>query len=437
MTTLDRTTPWPFWAKLFFRFVFVYVVLYAAPWTWLGFIPGADAILAYYGRLDDWLVRFGNDRLFHVRPELVAPNGSGDTSWAWARLWLHWTLALAAAAVWTLVDRRRTGHPLLLYWLRTGVRYYLATFALSYGIIKLFLLQMQFPTLSQLATPLGDLLPMRLSWMFIGYSPLYQFFSGLAETAAGILLLFRRTVTLGVLASAGAFLNVLMINLAYDVPVKLFAGHLLAFSILLLALDGPRLFAFFVLNRAVSGTTVYDPPDTRPWHRYARWGAKAYLVYFILVSPFLTSWRRAEAMAATPPSHPFRAGVYSVRHFVLNGDTLPVTAADSVRWRDVIIDNAGQGSVGTSDALFWQRYGRGYFRYRADTTTRTVQVWKISTIPGDSTFLFAMRYEIPDSATVRWWTAVRRDSVGVELVRTPRHFQLAERQFHWVSEYNR
>ena len=29
------------------------------------------------------------------------------------------------------------------------------------------------------------------------------------------------------------------------------------------------------------------------------------------------------------------------------------------------------------------------------------------------------------------------DSIHVELVRVPRHFQLGERQFHWISEYNR
>ena len=45
------------------------------------------------------------------------------------------------------------------------------------------------PTLSQLATPLGDLLPMRLSWLFIGYSTPYQVFSGVMETVAGLLLL--------------------------------------------------------------------------------------------------------------------------------------------------------------------------------------------------------------------------------------------------------
>ena len=48
---------------------------------------------------------------------------------------------------------------------------------------------MPFPALSQLATPLGDLLPMRFSWLFIGYSAPYQFFSGAMETIAGLLLL--------------------------------------------------------------------------------------------------------------------------------------------------------------------------------------------------------------------------------------------------------
>ena len=48
-----------------------------------------------------------------------------------------------------------------------------------------------------------------------------------------------------------------------------------------------------------------------------------------------------------------------------------------------------------------------------------------------------MRYELPDTNTIRFHTVIRGDSVHVELVRMPRHFQLTERQFHWLSEYNR
>ena len=80
---------------------------------------------------------------------------------------------------------------------------------------------------------------------------------------------------------------------------------------------------------------------------------------------------------------------------------------------------------------------RGYFRYKPDTAAHTAVVWKTSTIPRDSTYMFTMRYEVPDSGTIRLHTVIRGDSVHVELVRVARHFQLTERQFHWLSEYNR
>jgi hypothetical protein len=129
--------------------------------------------------------------------------------------------------------------------------------------------------------------------------------------------------------------------------------------------------------------------------------------------------------------------VYDVRWFERNGQAVPIAGADSLRWKDVIFDNAVQGSVGTADAAFWQRYRRGYFRYRADTLRHTLAVWRTSARPGDSVPVFTARYAMPDSSTVRLWAKLRDDSVYAELVRTDRHFQLAERQFHWLSEYNR
>jgi len=36
---------------------------------------------------------------------------------------------------------------------------------------------------------------------------------------------------------------------------------------------------------------------------------------------------------------------------------------------------------GTRDQILWQRYGRGYFRYKPDTIGHTVAVWKTSAIP--------------------------------------------------------
>ncbi|MBC7896916.1 MAG: hypothetical protein H7066_15975 [Cytophagaceae bacterium] len=427
---------WPVWQRVLFRFFFIYLGLQIAPWNWIARIPGMGFVSGWYSQAVNWAVQLTNRRFWHVRDELVLPNGSGDTSWSWAQLWLFLSIAIIGTVAWSLLDRRRESYPRLGYWLRTVTRYYIAMFALSYGIIKIFALQMAFPTLSQLATPLGDFLPMRFSWLFIGYSTQYQVFSGIAETVAGLLLLPRRTVTLGLMAAAGAFLNVVMINLSYDVPVKIFASHLLLACSFLLALDAPRLLRFLAFNQASPPTHLYDPPYTDRRFHIGRLVLKSALIFSILIMPFYGGWQRAKQVAVVVPAVPIAAGVYDVRLFVVNGDTIPITTTDSLRWRDVIIDNNLQGSVATQDTLFWRRYRRGYFRYRADTATKTMALWKTS-VRFDSTYMFHARYDVPDSNSARLWAKIRSDSVYVELVRSNRHFQLAERQFHWLSEYNR
>ena len=75
--------------------------------------------------------------------------------------------------------------------------------------------------------------------------------------------------------------------------------------------------------------------------------------------------------------------------------------------------------------------------YKADTTAHTMVAWKTGWVPRDSTPVFTARYEKLDSLNVRIHALIRGDSVHVDLSRTNRHFQLTERQFHWLSEYNR
>ncbi len=433
----EHDAPWPAWQRVLFRFFFVYLLLQVAPWNWFRIIPGVPFVLRLYYAALDWVVRFSNARYFHVRETLVLPNGSGDTSYAWTEVWVFLSVALIACVIWSVLDRRRQNYDRLLYWLRLSLRYYVATAALSYGIIKLYALQMAFPTTSQLATPLGDLLPMRFSWLFIGYSLPYQIFSGVMETTAGLLLFYRRTVTAGLFAATGAFINVVMINVSYDVPVKLYSMHLLLSCVVLLVLDSKRLVNLLVLNRTTPPTTAYDPHYTRHWHAWVSVAVKLLFVWQFLLTPLMNGRTRYQAANAPQKPGPFTPGVYDVSKYEENKTAIPETSADTIRWKDVIIDNNGAGSVNTSDPVFWQRYRRGYFRYKPDTLAHTATVWKISARQGDSTFVFNMRYELPDSNTVRWHAVIRGDSVHVELVRVARHFQLAERQFHWLSEYNR
>jgi len=436
ITGSNSMNPWSIWRKISFRFFFIYILLQITPWTWPEVIPGVGYVTQYYYQLIDWLVYAANDHLFHVREVLVPLNGSGDTSYAWTQLWLYLSLAALGCIIWSLIDRKSTHYIKSDYWLRTFVRYFIAMQALGYGIIKLFALQMVFPNLSQLATPLGDFLPMRLSWMFIGYSEPYQIFSGVMEVLAGLLLLNRKTVTMGLCVAAGVFANVVMLNLSYDIPVKLFSMHLLFYSLFLLAYDAKRLLQFFILNQPVSPSYSYQITFPEKWLRYGRLALKSGFIVMIVIMPFVDAYQRYSSNEYVGEIKPISSGVYNVKTFALNRDTLPILASDTIIWKDVIFEQSRMGSVNSTDTLFRQRYRRGYFNYQPDTVTNTLSFFKRS-VTGDSTFLFNSRYELPDQNTIRLWTKIRNDSVYVELVKSRRHFQLAERQFHWLSEYNR
>jgi hypothetical protein len=415
---------WPLWRTFVFRFCCLYILLYTLPWL-LGLLP-LGFVQDWYEQLENGLVNVANARLFHLKEQLVPLNGSGDTSYGFAQLCFYTLAALVGATVWSVFDKRRH-YTQAYYWLLVMLRYYVAMIALSYGTAKVFLHQMVFPSLSALATPLGDLLPMRFSWYFIGYSAPYQFFSGAAEVVAGLLLLFRRTSTLGAFIAAGVFLNVMMMNLCYDIPVKLFSTHLFGMSLFLLLGDATRLFNFFVLNRPTQPTPPYE--FRKPWMNRVRWGLKGLVFLLLVILPFVTGWQRMTKEAAEEANlKKLTTGVFKIDSF--QAPTLP----DSLRWTDMIFEATNAGSIATTDTLFRQRYRRGYFSYTLDSANREITLRKAAF---DTTTLFRLRYQMPDTNHIQLWGRIRTDSVRVLLVRQNRHFQLAERQFHWLSEANR
>lgn len=427
---------WPLWHRLLFRFLFVYFLFSIAPWQWIGYIPGLDFISGVYDNFMDWLVNLANKHVFHQYKSLVPINGSGDTSWAYVQLRLLLWIAALAAVVWSLIDRKSKEHNRLAYWFRILLRYFLIMNCFGYGFAKVFLVQMPFPGNSLLATTLGDLLPMRLSWSFMGASPVYEFFSGIMEVIAGVLLLFRRTATFGTFLAAGVFCNVFVMNLGYDIPVKLFSAHLFIASLILLSFESKRILNFLLFNRNAEQGDLYYLRYPRKWMRIFSVVAKLAFIFIVVIIAGYEYYQSYASSRNTPESKPIRSGLYDVTVFVKNGDTIPPLLYDTIRWRDVAFEKGGGGSVGTTDTLFWQRYRRGYFRTKVDTATKTIEFSKMN--PAFERFyLFTLSYEMPDSNNIILKGMIRTDSVYAVLQRSRRHFQLAEKQFHWLSEYNR
>lgn len=424
---------WPLWKKVIFRFFFIFLSLLMSPWTWLNDVPGVNYVTQYYDQLVNWAVTLANAKVFHVSKVLVPVNGSGDTSWGWAQLWLLLSLGATGSIVWSTIDRKRPNYIHLNYWLCLFARYYIALFAFVYGILKIFAMQMYFPSVHQLATPLGDLLPMRFSWLFIGYSTKYQVFSGVMETIAGLLLLYRRTATLGILFATAVFINVMMLNLSYDIPVKIFSMELTLTCLFLLANEANRIICFFVLNKPAPVCSLYQFKYTKLWMRITRIVLKIAFIIIAVVLQFVNNYQYYQSAHQPPKKQPVKNGVYEVAVYAVNNHPIPLALSDTLRWQDCIFED-GTGSIKTADSAFRHRYQRAYFYYSADSIKHTIG---FKSYEQDSTYILNMRYDVPDTNTIRLWGLQRNDSLYVELKRTNRHFQLAEKQFHWLSEHNR
>jgi len=259
------------------RVLFRFAVLYVGWYSLAG--GGAQLVLwmlPYVSRPIYWLLgtpqnaaaMWAGTHVFHLSGEETAwhRTGSGDTALAWLNSLSLLVVSLAGAAVWSVISEVRGGrreYRTLYAWLLLLVRFTLASTLLSYGFSKVFDLQFSPPPPERLAETFGSASPMGLLWTFMGASVPYTVFSGLAEVAPGLLLLFRRTSTVGALASSAVMLNVVLLNFCYDVPVKLYSSHLLLLSLFLLLPDMAPMWRFFIGRSAAALQGMWLPRAER------------------------------------------------------------------------------------------------------------------------------------------------------------------------------
>ena len=280
-----------------------------------------------------WVAR----HLFHLTgPMASGRNGdNGDVGEEFGRLLLAVVIGLVAAAVWTAWDRNRPRAGWVRETTRVMLRYSIALGLTSYAISKL--LPMQFPPLSPftLDQRVGELRPMALLWTFMEYSRPYAFFGGVMEMVVVLLLCFRRTATLGAIVCLAVMANVMAMNLAYDVPVKLYSTMTVVSAAVLALYDLPRLTAFFLTNRTAppaEGSFIHRRIGLIP-----RWVIKGLAVGSVMVSSVAAMRPAIEGRSSAAPFD----GPWEVTSFTRNGARLDSTG-DLAQWRRLFID---QGSV--------------------------------------------------------------------------------------------
>ncbi len=147
-------TAWSLARPIAFRFCFVYFMLFSVSNQVINsivIIPKIDvpdpATL--------WPFRLGvlwvGRHILGIKADLVyQETGSGDKSFDWVLIFCLLAVSVIATALWSWLDRRRTGYPVLSKWFLLFLRVALASQMLVYGSAKFVPLQMPSPYLFRL-----------------------------------------------------------------------------------------------------------------------------------------------------------------------------------------------------------------------------------------------------------------------------------------------
>lgn len=352
---------WSLARRITFRFLFSYFALYFLSDLGHGLLP---PIPGYH---ELWLpvVLWVDEHVLRLGYEITleAP-GVNNTAYGWILCLCYLALAAVITAAWSVLDRKRDHYERLHAWFRLELRFLLALPMISYGMIKLIPSQMVAPPPpGVLLMRVGDLHPYNLLWWFVGTSPAYESFTGLAELLGGLLLLFPPTVLLGALVCAGDMVTVFLLNLCYDVSVKLLSLHLLVMSVILIAPHLRRLAGVLIFNRRVEPARV-PPFSGHGWLRRAPHILLALLGLLMIVQSYGRA--RARYEQSHPPEPPLY-GVWSVEEVVVDGKTVP-PFTDPDRWRWVLVQRPGSMRVET---MIGRNLG---YKADVDPAARTVKL---------------------------------------------------------------
>ena len=194
--------------------------------------------------------------------------------------------------------------------LRYMAIYFVAFVLLVFAVTKFMGTQFQIQQYVQYL-PLREVAPFWQAWAFFGKSYPYGFFLGLAELFAALFMLFDRTRLAGLLLAFGILLNVVIVDIEFEVYSAL--GHAsLELVLVILLLTGylKDLKTFFWdmggrFNRAVTSVN--------------KWSLIIPTAFatVILIASFIFFW-----WVPSTYNNKFM-GAYEITHFSVGNDTIP------------------------------------------------------------------------------------------------------------------
>ncbi|MCD9615641.1 hypothetical protein [Chryseobacterium gleum] len=358
-----------------------------------------------------WLCK----NVFHQdKVQYIEMTGSGDTTLDYWVVLVNMGLAVVAAIVILIADKKQRTFKDLHWFTVVVARYYVAMIMLSYGFAKLHDGQFPANTIGRLEERVGDMSPMGVVWTMMGASTGYTFVSGLLEVIGGLLLLFRRTKTFGALFSMTVMINVALLNFFYDVPVKIFSSHIVLFCFFIVSGDAIALYRFFVLHQP-SQLRFQKRTSDKKWKRITLTAFKWLVVAFFISSS-------SSALFYTPPAVPME-GAYIVDQYLINNREIPCN--DSLGWKKIVISYPGRTNI------ILNNDSTKVFQSVLDTGKKTLMLRK-----ADEQNIYAYLHYSLQKDSIIFTGNKGSDSVKIKTIRKKKEdYPLNKRGFHWVNEY--
>lgn len=423
-----QTSEWRLATRVAFRFCFVYFGLYCLSTQVItSFVPVPNFDIPDPSAF--WPIRpivfWTAAHIFRVsKPLVYTESGSGDKTFDWVLVFCLLVVSLVAVALWSALDRRRPHYVTLHKWFRLSMRFCLAGQMMAYGMDKAVPLQMPFPFLTRLLERYGEFSPMGVLWSSIGASPAYQIFAGCAELLGGVLLIFPRTTTLGALVCLADLTQVFMLNMTYDVPVKLLSLHLILLSLVVLAPDLKRLAELFFLNRA-AGPSAHPPLFAGRRANRMTFAAQIVMGIWLFGMNAYSSrvaWYQYGGGRTVSPLY----GIWDVEQQSIDGQLRAPLLTDSERWRRAIFDFPTRMTFERIDGWF---AGHGA---SIDVKNKTLVISNDQDKNWKANFTFERR--APDQLTLDG--SMDGHNVHMQLrLMDHKKFLLISRGFHWIQEY--
>ncbi|MEJ7645766.1 MAG: hypothetical protein WKF87_14320 [Chryseolinea sp.] len=410
--------------KIAFRFSFLTLSMFVLIEN-NGAYPFHYQIMSYPREFLHVFIPWVGKNMLHLTYDItVFTNGSGDTTYDFVVLFTILCVSVLGTIVWSVLDRNRKNYSVLYYWLTVAVRFYVGFMLFNYGLYKVFKSQFPSPGINRLIQPYGNSSPMGLAWTFMGYSRGYNFFMGIAEVAA-LLLLFRRTVTIGAIITLMTTANVMAVNYFYDVPVKIVSTALVVMTIFMLIPDLKRLFKFFFTGEAVSLPAMPAPEVKRKWLCITAYGLKYVTMAYVIVMGTIGAGASEKQFGDAAPKPPLY-GFYSVKSFVRNNDTVPPIITDATYWRHLAIQWSGYAQI-----TFLNDTTQSYLSV-VDTVRHTINLTQEMDFFNKS----FLTYRMIDDKNMLLQGTMMDDSVAILLNRrTDKDFRLMRQGFRWINEY--